>query len=367
MAGTTGTPIPGGTPTAVGAGSSGSAVSLVRYIERMGLRECAFWGVRLDSDGDYPCDDIWTKQQRDEIAFALAEAQEEIEQEAGFYLTQKWTTAERHPWIGKGIFVADHGKVIAGGIVSDTVIFASAPVNIAVDPAIVGPIAAVTCAEGDIHVFLPGSEIEIVPSAMALVGGVLTIEIPLCRLVAEANLDNPAGGYDYNDPTSWATTTVDIRCITNDVCTQATLIFRSDADAACGYCEGCGVDTETGCITVRNGDIGSVDVKRADCAVSVWTRKSLCRYPDWVELNYLSGMNPITKQAEDAVIRLAHSKMHQEPCGCDRVRSVWDRDRNVPEAMTPERANCPFGLSDGAWIAWRFVQAFRMGRSSGGW
>lgn len=363
--GGTGTPIPGGVPQAVGgSGTGGGAVSLARYIQRLGLRECAFWGVRYETDGDYPCYDIWTLQQREDVAFALLEAQEEIEQEAGFFLVPKWVVAERHPWKGKGIFVAEHGKVIAGGIMSDVMILAGAPVNLALDPAVIGPIAGVTCAEDSIHVYLPGSDIEITPSAMALVGGALTINIPLCRLVAEANLDNPAGGWDYTDPAAWATATVDLRCITNDISTQASLIYRMNPP--CG-CEECGVSTETGCITVRLGEIGSLDVKQATYSAGVWTRTTRCYVPYWVDLNYLSGMSPTSRQAEDAVIRLAHSKMIKEPCGCDHARAAWDRDMHVPEVMGPERASCPFGLSDGAWIAWRFVQQFRMGRGSPGW
>lgn len=367
MAGTPITPIPGGTPTAVGASTSGSAISLVRYAQRLNLRECAFFGVRSDADGDYPCNDIWTKQQRDEIMFALLEAQDEIEQEAGFFLVPKWVTNERHVWKGKGIFVADHGRVIAGGVMSDTMILAGAGVVHALDPAVIGPIAGVTCAESDIHVFLPNSDIEVSPSAMALVGGALTINIPRCRLVAEAYLDNPPGGWDYNDVATWGAASVDIRCITNDVSTQASLVFRNQYGATGGVCDTCETDSETGCITVRQPAIGSVDVKRADYAAGVWTRKALCRWPDWADLNYLSGMNPITRQAEDTVIRLAHTKMPKEACGCDHARAAWDRDRHTPEILTAERINCTFGIMDGAWIAWQFVQQFKMGRGFRGW
>jgi len=51
--------------------------------------------------------------------------------------------------------------------------------------------------------------------------------------------------------------------------------------------------------------------------------------------------------------------MPKEPCACDIVQYYWERDRNMPEAFTRERANCPFGMSDGAWIAWRFAQTLK--------
>ena len=82
-----------------------------------------------------------------------------------------------------------------------------------------------------------------------------------------------------------------------------------------------------------------------------------------MRLNYLSGMDPTSPQAEDAIIRLAHSKMPEEPCGCSVAQRLWKRDRSVPSLLTAERLNCPFGLSDGAWIAWKFAMALKKYRA----
>jgi len=54
--------------------------------------------------------------------------------------------------------------------------------------------------------------------------------------------------------------------------------------------------------------------------------------------------------------------MPEEPCGCEVAQRLWRRDRHVPEVLTRERINCPYGLSDGAWQAWRFTQSMKLVR-----
>jgi len=78
-----------------------------------------------------------------------------------------------------------------------------------------------------------------------------------------------------------------------------------------------------------------------------------------VRVNYYDGKQYLSRQMEDAIVRLAHAKMPDEPCGCDVAQRMWKRDRNVPEVLTRERINCPFGMSDGAWIAWQFTRSFK--------
>jgi hypothetical protein len=124
-------------------------------------------------------------------------------------------------------------------------------------------------------------------------------------------------------------------------------------------CTGCVETTFDGCFYVRNPGVGILDVQQTS------TNSNLCNCrPQLVRLNYLAGADVLTRQAEDAIIRLAHSKMPQEPCGCDVVKRLWGRDRNVPEVLTAERLNCPYGLNDGAWIAFQFAQSMKVYRSS---
>ena len=337
------------------------AISLARYAAFIGYRDCAFFGVRHEDDDDFACSRVWSKWQRDMIERSLREAQEEIEQEVRYFLAPSWVEDERHNYASKIQTVWGH--VIAGGVLLDTKIGDSLAVNYAADPATVSANLG-TCDATDAHVYLEDTDIEVFPESYGEAGGVITFSIPWCRLVAETYLDNPEAGWDYADAATWRAPRVDVRCRANSDATQAELIWRQGHACTCSL-RGCTDHRHDACIYVRNAPLGIVDVTRADYASGTWTAASLscCEYyPEWVELHYYSGLQTLTRQAEDASIRLAHAKMPDEPCGCAATQRLWQRDRNVPQVMTRERINCPFGLSDGAWTAWRFAQVMRLTR-----
>ncbi len=346
------------------------AISLARYAERIGYRECAFFGVNHPDNAQWECREIWSQAQRDMIAWALGEAQDEIEQEIDYFLTPRWVADERHAYDHRMLtrsncytvrpFLTRWGHVIAGGAMLDTVIASGVNVSYTADPATVA-VNGVTCDVANIHVYPAGTAEEITPSAMTLVAGTLTISIPWCRLVDPAYQDNPETGWLYSDVATWGADTVDVHCVTNDPATQAKLIVAPGTICSDPPC------TETqydACLYVRQSEIGSIEVHRADYSAGTWTRKTLCYVPSWVELNYQAGLTTLTRQAEDTIIRLAHSKMADEPCGCDVTQRLWRRDRNVPQVLTRERINNPFGLADGSWIAWRFAQTMKLVRGA---
>jgi hypothetical protein len=342
------------------------AVNLVRYAQRIRYRECAFHGIHLDSDDDFECRRVWIQAERDDVAFALAEAQEEIEQVVMFALAPRWFE-ERVPY--KPILKARQRLVIEPGIMKDTMLSAGqAVVTGGGDPASIGPIALGTCAAADVKLFHAGTDQEITPASYTEAGGAITFLVPFCRLVDPAFQDNPASGWQYTDFATWIAATVDVRCISNDPSVQGTYIWREDKTGCCSpyVCPKCGHTTDSACLYVRDGRLGYLDSRRATYASGAWTAGSGCGYctPDWVTLRYRAGMVPTSKQAEDAVIRLAHSKMPDEPCGCDSTQRLWKRDRNTPTVLTAERANCPLGIMDGAWIAWKFANAMRILRGS---
>ena len=337
-----------------------SAVPLHRYCERVGYRETAFFGLRHPDNDRWECRQIWTESQRAMVAWALMEAQEEIETEIGYPLVPRWLAGERHTW--RSILTTRWSEVIAGGIMADTMAEAGVTVDYSADPATV--LAAVgTCAASDLRVFLPGTDIEVVPTVISVTVGVATITIPWPRLVAESYRDNPSEGWDYNDMAIWGTPIVDVRCIANDPGVQATLVARHGCTLSCSLA-GCADYQENACIYVRDSRLGSVSVERANYVSGAWARACPTRRPQWAILNYQAGLTILPRQAEDTVIRLAHSKMPEEPCGCDVTQRLWRRDRNVPEVVTRERINCPFGTSDGAWTAWRFVQTMKRVRGN---
>ena len=354
-------PVGGGPYVELGEALPRSCVSPNRYAKIIQQKECAFWGVNNPDDPEPGCRDIWTLPQRDEVMRYLAEAQEEIEQQVDFYLCPTWVTDEQHPY-RQPVFTS-WGKVIAGGVRAETVIQAGAAVDHSVDPAIIGPIVTTLTSTSEIKIFYPGSEREIEPKKMLISGGNLTVWIPRCRMVKPDLMDNPPEGLDYYDTANFLAT-VDVKRVYNDPSTNATLIWPHQCSAVCGQA-GCSAYTATGCEYVRLPEIGSLDVTPATYSNGQWVsgvNSSCCRgRPQFVKLNYYAGAQT-TKQMEDTIIRLAHSKMPDEFCGCEVWTRLWRRDRNVPEILTRERLNNPFGLADGAFIAFSFTRQFRLVR-----
>lgn len=364
----TGVPVPGGgvppaVPWAVADLPECQAVSLPRYVKLVGYDECAFYGVRTDTTPTR-CREIWVQAERDLVARYLLEAQEELEPILHYPLCRKWITDERHHYTLP--VRARWGKIIAAGVRAASTIQLGAGVNHATDPAIVGPLATTVTDASEIHVYYPATlsdeAIEIVPSKVVLSGGAVTLSIPRCRMVAPSVMDNPRTGLDYDDLGNFLAT-VDVLRVYNDPSTQGTLHYPSSCGCGSFSCPTCSERTQAACLYVAHGELGVLRALPGSYASGAWTVAASCctGRPEYVTLNYLAG-TAVTRQAEDTIIRLAHSKMPEEPCACEVVRYVWERDRKTPEVMTRERINCPFGLSDGAWTAYKFAQAMRLVR-----
>lgn len=355
-----GYPIGGIVPSVSTGGYYASAISLATYAQIIGYRECAFFGVSHPDNERFGCREIWTKQNRDEISRYLVEAQEEIEKVVGYPMQQKWIVGEKHKLKLK--ILTKSTRLISPGVLSITDLFSGLSVNYATDPAIITSPTTLTATEGIIVVY-PGTSIEIEPSQIEISIGVLEIQIPKCRLIAFDNLDNPEEGWEYADDTKFQTT-VDVKLVATDLSEQATLIWPHDCyGGACSVCE---EYTQTACMYMRYPEIGSVTVVPASYSGGVWTHNSsTCKgLPEMVKLNYTAGLQTLDRHAETMIVRLAHAKMPMALCGCDAGQYMWRRDQNVPQLLTKERLECPFGLNDGAWIAWKFATSmtdFRAG------
>lgn len=336
------------------------AVSLERYAAIIQNLECSFYGVRNDDAPEPGCRTIWTKQQRDEVARYLGEAQFEIEQQVNFPLNPRWFADEEHPYACP--VQASWGYVIEAGVRAETDIELGATVDHTNDPAEIVVATSVTD-ENEIHIFHPDTDLEINPSAITLSGGNATILIPRCRMVKVEFADNPAEGWDYTDLSVFEDE-VDVKRVYNDPSTNAELVWPN----GCSGCQNCTEQTQTACMYVSNAKAGIFAVHPSTYSNGAWGRATgsfCCRsYPQKVRLNYRAGMNPTTLQAEDAIIRLAHSKMPDEFCGCETFMRLWRRDRKIPEILTRERLNSPFGPSDGAMISYRFALSMRLVRGA---
>ena len=332
------------------------AVNLPDYCNIVGFWECAFFGVNNPDDTAQGCRSIWTYNQRKMVARYLCEAQEEIENELNFHLLPSWDVEEEHEY--QAPMVTTWGKVISGGIRATEDIALADAVNHGADPAVIGPTATTVTDIDEIKVYYPGTDFEIIPSAIEIAGGFVTIEVPRCRMVRDDLLDTPAVGIDYATVADFQQT-VDLVRVYNDESTQSELVDPHNCGSVC-VSRNCSEYTHTGCIYVREKKLGIVDAMPATYSGGAWTAGSCARRYHSVRLSYYSGLTPLTKQLQDAVVRLAHSKMPQDPCGCDPVKYLWERDRNVPEIMSVEQLNCPFGSSDGAWWAFKQVSSVKL-------
>ncbi len=339
-----------------------SAIRLARYAQIIQYDERRFWGIAVGVEPSNHCRNIWTLSQRLNVARYLADAQIEMEEEVGFPIGRRWIVEPQRSYACEG--PVQYSWVREGGIQAVSIISAGAAVVLGTDPAVIGPIAYVGTDTWEIHVYHPGTSYEIDPSEVTITGGNLTIKIPRARLVKISKCDNPAAGLDYNDLNNYSGS-VDVKRVYNDPSTQAVLLDNHVCSSICAS-GGCSNFVGDGCIHVNETETGIVEVYPASYASGSWVRSSqMCRSGyRWMQLNYLAGKDP-TKQMEDAIVRLAHSKMPGEPCGCDPAKALWARDRFVPTVLTAERLNCPFGLSDGAWFAFTQANMMKVTRGAG--
>lgn len=363
------------TPTQSTKRNEASAVRLALYAHIIEYDECAFWGVNPPSNVDTGCRKVWTKNQRDTVSYYLAEAQEEIEDLLGYFLSPRWVVGtldeasfeqerlvDNQP-LQHGHYLARWGMVIEPGVKATETVVSGTAVNHATDPAVVGPIAvpAGTAVE-EIVVYHPDSEITVSPSSVVIAGGNVTIEIPRCRLVKLDRVDNDKQGLDYNDLNNFEST-VDVVRVYNDPSTNAVIVGPNRSSCLCAGA-GCGNCEQTACIRIEDQRTGHITARPGSYSNGSWSSSGNCNCcsGSQVRMYYRAGFQQLSRQGREMIVRLTHSKMPEPPCACDVTNNLWVRDRNIPDALTRERLNCPFGLNDGAWIAYRFAMAKRLQR-----
>ena len=350
------------------------SISLARYARLLDLDECAFWGVHQDTQPSYACGAIWTQWQRREMAQVLAQAESMIEDVVGYPVAPTWITGtpEEQPdfdqrWVDvqrwRQPLLSRWGYVIAPGIKATETIAAGAEVNLSTDPATVGPLAVSFPNADEVKVYYPGSQREITPSQVEISGGSLTVTIPKCRLVNIERINNDEQGNRYSDADTFQQT-VDVRREYADDSTNGILVAPNRDPSTAAYLPGAEW-TDTASIQITNHRLGVFLVNRAKYSGGAWGKPTACprAVTPTVRLYYRAGLVNLSEQMEWSIIRLAHSLLPEEPCGCVTTLRYWRRDRQEPKVVTRERLNCPFGLSDGAWVAYRFALAQKLTRA----
>lgn len=350
------------------------AVSLSRYAKLIGYEEAAFWGVLWENQYLRGCDPLWSEYQRMSIQNALAEAQQEIEQVVGYPLCPTYISGEYSDnprWVDQQCYkhqlITRYPRILAVGVPVTEVIESGAAVNhfSADGVGVIGPLSTSAESVEEIKIFYPDSNREISPSKITLSSGSVTIEIPRYRMVKQEFLNFVEGGVDYPVLGNFISE-VDVKRIYTDSSEQAVMVRPNCRNNSC--VSGCYECTHSACMYVRDAYLGIVNISPATWNEDLgeWRTNTLCltgRY-SLVRLNYLAGVRSLDLQAEMAIVRLAHSKMGQPPCQCDKTSQMWKWDYDVTGAVTRERVNCPFGLSNGAWHAYRWALSFSAKRAS---
>lgn len=328
------------------------AIPLAFYAQHLGMGECAFWGVNSDDDTG-TCKSIWTLDNRRMVANYLCQAQGEIENILGYPLEPKWFTDELHTLCRRTNKMETTWKhFISGGVRATSTIAAAAVVDDSADPYTIGPIATTVTDISEVHLYHVGSDQEVTPSYVDITGGFLTAEIPQCRMVLPEYYNNPTAGWAITDAVF--ADELDVVRVYNDPSTQAEFV-KANCSGTCGACR-CTEETSPGCIKGSDYPLGIVTVSPATYAGGTWSVSgALCGCYSGVRLNYRAGLQTLTPDLIDAIIRLAHSRMPHTPCGCDPVKAFWENDYAIPQFMTPERERCLFGTREGAWAAWRII------------
>jgi len=328
-------------------------VSLARYAQLMCIEGCGFWGVN-NPDEAQNCSTIWSACERDTLAFFLHEAQHEIEHFVGYPLIKSWFAGERHvlgnPISLNWLNLIELGtKKVTDISLCEAVAGSGAAQVITIDCAAIDQSLMIPA---NVVVYHPGTDHVITPSSVTYdtATDTLTINLPSCVTALE---NNPDTGWDYNDADSYEDC-VDVKVISSTPANITLISPPTSCDTDCA------ADTVEVC-----GYIKSYEMSMVSPGNSCSSGFCNCRNYQFANVSYSAGLTERDPVLETAVIRLAHSKMPTAPCGCDPVKMNWTRDTHIPDIMTPERANCPFGMNDGAFVAWQFVKTKVLMRGSG--
>lgn len=345
---------------------------------------------------------------REDIARAIAQAEEILERQLGWRLMPSWESDEWHSngrpwrpemwqWTGGDIrgyptvAKASWGKLISGGIQGKTLIQAGSAIvwsdadadDYKETGTITVPVAAGVDA-CEVEVYYPGhlgeDAYQIRPIQVSIALGVATIRVrrELCILETILNsLDWAAA--DGTDDTDFLTT-VDVYRRYNDPSTQATLMWEPVGCSLCGAtgCAACSYSTQTGCLHLRSDPMNAMVAWTPgtwNASTNSFDSAALgaSRAPDLVRLYYYAGHRGKSGCAREmdliwaqAVTYLSLTLLDRPLCDCtDNVFSYWRDDLGLlsggdgnsiyGDSVRRLAASSPFGTRRGAYWAWQRV------------
>lgn len=402
-------------------------LSLDRFARIMGIVPLHFWGVNIPPmEKPNTCGQAWMQHawqdgdriSRDDVAYAIAEAERDLEQFLGYRLLPSWeedewqatiqpyrremTNLNSHDIRGRSQMVFGHwGYLLSGGIRSVTTLEGNSAVSYAND-GIVLPAAwknratvVVTLLEevpnDEIAIYYPGHAGDdlwrIRPITVTRAG--LEYTITFARELAvvpsyfesmelDGTLRAAAGYTDDNFLTE-----VDVCRVYNDPQQQATMLWENGG-CSCGGGTACSYGTQTGWLLLRGEPRTSGMVFNAgewDAADREFTSQAMvaCRHPDLIRLWYYAGWRdknaaqPLLEMDDQwarIVSYFAASKLDRPVCACSKAQfEQWQQDLSFSGGsdetgsytLSPSDLANPFGTRRGAVQAWRRARTLPIG------
>ena len=342
-------------------------LSLDEYRRVFNVPPWAFNGVENPDEARRGCDHYWTQWERNDLAQALSDAEESLAEQLGYYLGERYLIDYDRSWTSP--LQLRYGHVVGAGVRGRTEVTPTAS-DFTIDPAtITVPAASFAGGTSEVVVVEDETGLALELDAVATVGANYVASISQYKLLRWDVLENQDDTIDYDDTfpvASWIKLDdVTVYRQYRDTETQATITYGPACHCWCAgtACEG---GEYTGCAFVLDRDIGLVRVHRATLSAGSWTCDMSavcgCYEGDSVTVYYLAGTTDVPGWKQ-AVYRLAHARMGEQPCGCALQERQWRLDRTTPPVLTAERLNCPFGLEQGGWAAWTWVSGQAHGKA----
>lgn len=365
------------------------------------------------------CDDVWSQHDwqmtgrasRESLAMALKQAEDTVVSLLGYSPLPTWFLEEEHQIVKPAspeLFftnssnvrgqqksvIADFKYVLEGGRRATSVIELSSPVVYS-DPngdnykelATVSVATVITDPE-EISVFYPGKggaeEWEIRPVTIEIGAGIAVItfqkyQVPLENLVE--TLVGPEQGNNYKsidgDDDANFLQTVDVYRVYNDP-SQQLLFYTENGCVNCGGsgCSVCSATSESGCLYVRDEELGILAYTRADWNTDTGSFDLAsyvnCREPDkvkiWYHAGYRDKKRTMPKREMDItwerlIIFYALTLMDTDVGWCDNTKRIYayqleemNKNSSGKSYSVPDRIlNNPLGVTRAALNLWRQI------------
>lgn len=358
---------------------------------------------------------------RDDIAQAIADAEDRIAQYTHFKLAPTWEIDERHEWprgvmpiawrgsgpwpvgIGRGPAIkTDWGHLVAGGIEGRTPLGLGTPLVYADTDSdgyfetAVTSVATTITDINEIAAYYPGEGAdpawEIRPIHVSIAGGVATLQMRREQLVNPGILEGFGGrATDGSDDTMFLTN-VDVYRVFHDPQQQVQMLWEGPNQGGCGCaqstCQTCFLSAQFGCTLVRSYRTGLITASPANWNSTTQGYEgatlSMGGAPDRVRLWYRAGYRDQTQkrpihdmkpQWARAVAYMATALLARPLCACQNVTAQvehWMDDLAKSESDQSTSQNYrldtrvlanPFGTTRGALYAWRMFQRESIGEA----